>query len=591
MQLNQIIQGDSLEVLKSFDENSISTVICDPPYGLSSHPEKVIRKVFSEWLNGNDGYIPDTKGFMGKSWDAFVPPPALWREVYRVMKPGGTILCFAGSRTQDLMAMSLRLAGFEIKDTIMWLYSQGFPKSLNIEKSLQKKYKCGIMEEYEKETEPISKYNLRLMSKTNLQKTFSNKKTKGKILQSGLSEQGISIKREAPKSIQISNWGEEPSLERGDDIQASKRQLQGGNICEMPEGVFENGKERWLCNETSFSYGTTSWSDTQKDGGGSPYRPQPEQQRHKQPDAFSNKPSSQEIRKWDGYGSHSLKPSYEPIILAMKANDGSYAENALKYGVAGLNIDGGRIEVVKKEKEHFEKEWDRKQSMSAELGGVAMNKELKAISLRDYVPTGRFPSNTLLECICDEVIEGKHTNPDCPCYMLDEQSGISKSSASGYNWENSKQGNVPITKNIKSGNHFGDKGGASRFFYCAKASRSERNVGLEGMPLVESGGMLGTKDKSLKTGSGNERNNLNQNYHPTIKPLALMEYLVKLTSMPNPDQVYLDPFLGSGTTAMACKKLGKKWIGIELNPEYIEIAKKRIEAVIVKQEVQAKPEQ
>jgi len=137
-----LFNDDSLKILKQIPDNSIDTVITDPPYGLSNHSEKIIRKTLSEWLNGNESFIPDAKGFMGKSWDAFVPPPALWKEVYRVMKHGGTILVFAGSRTQDLMAMSMRLAGFEIKDTLMWIYGSGFPKATDISKKIDKKFRA-----------------------------------------------------------------------------------------------------------------------------------------------------------------------------------------------------------------------------------------------------------------------------------------------------------------------------------------------------------------------------------------------------------------------------------------------------------------
>ena len=136
--INQIIQGDCLEVLKKLPDNCIDCVITDPPYGLSDHSEKKIRKTFKMWLEGKDDYIPEGKGIMGKSWDSFVPPPALWKEVFRVMKPGAYILCFAGTRTIDLMSMSLRLAGFEMKDCIMYLYGSGFPKSLNVGKNLLK---------------------------------------------------------------------------------------------------------------------------------------------------------------------------------------------------------------------------------------------------------------------------------------------------------------------------------------------------------------------------------------------------------------------------------------------------------------------
>ena len=119
MEVNQIIHGDCLEQLKTLEDNSVDSVVTDPPYGLSREPD--IREVLEKWLAGED-YTHRGSGFMGKTWDSFVPGPAIWREVYRVLKPGGHALVFAGTRTQDLMTISLRLAGFEIRDVIEWLY-------------------------------------------------------------------------------------------------------------------------------------------------------------------------------------------------------------------------------------------------------------------------------------------------------------------------------------------------------------------------------------------------------------------------------------------------------------------------------------
>ena len=118
------------------DDNSVDSVVCDPPYGLSKEPD--ITKVLSEWVSGDASFVPDGKGFMSKEWDGFVPPPLLWREVYRVLKPGGHALVFAGTRTQDLMTISLRLAGFEVRDVIEWLYFSGFPKSHDVSKAFDR---------------------------------------------------------------------------------------------------------------------------------------------------------------------------------------------------------------------------------------------------------------------------------------------------------------------------------------------------------------------------------------------------------------------------------------------------------------------
>lgn len=118
------------------DANSIDSVVTDPPYGLSKEPD--IVEVLTKWLNG-EPYDHGHGGFMGKSWDSFVPHPDIWREVFRVLKPGGHALVFAGTRTQDLMTISLRLAGFEVRDVIEWLYFSGFPKNHDVSKAFDKR--------------------------------------------------------------------------------------------------------------------------------------------------------------------------------------------------------------------------------------------------------------------------------------------------------------------------------------------------------------------------------------------------------------------------------------------------------------------
>ena len=137
MNTHTVHTGDSLEVLKSLPDSSIEAVVTDPPYGLGDMSPAKVAECLQAWARG-DTWTPSGKGFMGKQWDAWVPPPELWREVLRVLKPGGHAIVFAGSRTQDLMSVSLRLAGFEVRDTLQWLYGSGFPKSLDISKALDK---------------------------------------------------------------------------------------------------------------------------------------------------------------------------------------------------------------------------------------------------------------------------------------------------------------------------------------------------------------------------------------------------------------------------------------------------------------------
>lgn len=135
-EINVVLCGDSTEVLRGYPDAFFDSVVCDPPYGLSKEPD--IAEVLTKWLAG-EPYDHGHGGFMGKAWDSFVPHPDLWREVFRVLKPGGHALVFAGTRTQDLMTIAMRLGGFEIRDVIEWLYFSGFPKSMDVGKAFDKR--------------------------------------------------------------------------------------------------------------------------------------------------------------------------------------------------------------------------------------------------------------------------------------------------------------------------------------------------------------------------------------------------------------------------------------------------------------------
>ena len=261
-------------------------------------------------------------------------------------------------------------------------------------------------------------------------------------------------------------------------------------------------------------------------------------------------------QQWNGWGT-ALKPSWEPIIVAMKPLDGTFAQNAEKWGVAGLWIDGGRIGTNEKIKIHH---YDGDHSFDKGRGFMDETETGK----------GRFPSNTILSCTCD----GEH-EPDCPVRLLDEQSGELKSGSGnntvGYqkagainSWTGHTKNDTPMIY---------DSGGASRFFYCAKSSKAERNAGCEGMEAKENntyGDYQGTSEHGAKLDVKKH------NHHPTVKPLALMEYLCKLTKTPT-GGIVLDPFAGSGTTGIAAYKTNRQYILIEKEREYCDIAEKRIQ--------------
>jgi len=265
-------------------------------------------------------------------------------------------------------------------------------------------------------------------------------------------------------------------------------------------------------------------------------------------------------KEWEGWGT-ALKPACEPIVVARKPlSEKNVALNVLKWGTGGINIDACRIGTDDKITNHSR---GSESAISKGIYGDSSKQETHQTSGQEQ---GRFPANIILD---EEA--GK---------MLDEQSGetISKWGTTK-NRINKQTGFLGGLANEKeSFNHIndyiGDKGGASRFFYCAKASKSERNFGLDDKQPTryedkKSGRYEFRQDGSLDGGIPIAKNN-----HPTVKPIKLMEYLVKLVSKEG--ATILDPFLGSGTTGIASIKLNRKFIGIEKEEEYIKISKARI---------------
>jgi hypothetical protein len=255
---------------------------------------------------------------------------------------------------------------------------------------------------------------------------------------------------------------------------------------------------------------------------------------------------------WHGYGT-ALKPSWEGWTLAMKPIEKTYIENAEKWGVAGINVDASRISVSEKDPNHRQNPTPNNYtSMFANIGG----KTSGIIGKNE----GRWPSNIILS--------------EESAAELDQMTGVSKSTGGQSN--NALRSDQTIFGTgkdnlIKKDPGYGDVGGASRFFYCAKASSRERNRGLEGLPLKEH-----YTEANPQPDRDNRKQNLVANHHPTVKPIALMKYILKLLAPPG-CPVCLDPFAGSGSTLVAAKELGISCIGIEKEEEYCEIARKRVE--------------
>ena len=260
-------------------------------------------------------------------------------------------------------------------------------------------------------------------------------------------------------------------------------------------------------------------------------------------------PSTTEAQQWNGWGT-ALKPAHEPIIVARKPLIGTVAHNVLTHGTGALNIDGSRIGTDDK--------WEPITPKASDSIGTFKTGD-RVIKQH---PQGRWPANIILD---------EHT-----AGLLDEQSGVSKSPATYVRNKGTLEGERVAYANIGESAgaeslNYGDSGGASRFFYVAKASKRDRNQGLEGLPLTKGGSLSGGEDK--RSGTTNQPNR--QNFHPTVKPTALMEYLVKLVTPPN--GTVLDPFTGSGSTGKAAILNGFDFIGIEMTEDYLPIIKGRLQ--------------
>ena len=298
--LNQVIHGDCLEVLRTMPDNSVDAVVTDPPYGLSREPD--IEEVLRHWLAGDD-YNHRGGGFMGKEWDSFVPGPSVWREVYRVLKPGGHALVFAGTRTQDLMTVSLRMAGFEIRDVIEWLYFSGFPKSMDVGKQFDKR--GGVIANFE-EFRDACLEALKKPGKTRseLQRRLGNYMLSHYLTRG--SQPAVPVYRDY---VVIRDY-----LELGDRFDAyfkeeAEREKIGKGNAGLAKGESRRNRSHIVGYKETY---------------------------------YITAPATDLAKKWDGWGT-ALKPAHEPIIVARKPFDGTVADNVERFGTGAINIGGCRI--------------------------------------------------------------------------------------------------------------------------------------------------------------------------------------------------------------------------------------------------------
>lgn len=397
--------GDCLDVLPELDAESVDAIVTDPPYGLS---------------------------FMGKAWDSSVPSVAVWKAAMRVLKPGGHLLAFAGTRTQHRMASAIEDAGFEIRDMIAWVYGKGFPKSLDVSKAIDK-------------------------------------------------------------------------------AAGAEREVVGVKTNRQPTGN---------------AYAQDAWTNA-----------------HSQAHEINiTAPATPEAQQWNGWGT-ALKPALEPITVARKplAKGNTVAANVLEYGTGAINVNGCRVGTDEK----------MSYSSSKKEGVTAFG-----TGTTEQNPAGRFPAN-LIHDGSDEVVR---------LFPVTHGAGHKRSGGLSKNGDSMFCGN-----HDGNGERYGDSGSTARFFYCAKASKRDRDEGCEG--LQEGPPPASARSKPAE-GRQSALGKPRRNHHPTVKPTDLMRYLVRLVTPPG--GVVLDPFMGSGSTGKAAILEDMRFIGVDTDPESIEIARARI---------------
>lgn len=414
----RLLVGDCRAQMATLPDCSVDAIVTDPPYEL---------------------------GFMGKSWDAsgIAYDGEVWRQALRVLKPGGHLLAFSGSRTYHRMVVAIEDAGFEIRDQIMWLYGSGFPKSHDVSKAIDRE--AGAVRRV------VGKYR-------------------------------------------------------------------------RPDGSNQRKAE---------SSGTSIFG-----AGG---------------DQDITAPATPEAARWQGWGT-ALKPAHEPICVARKPLRGTVAQNVLAYGTGAINVDGCRVAM---QDDDFAKLAAGVDAIRKRGGSMANSwKNSSDLSGANPAnPAGRWPANVIHDG-SEEVVG------------MFPVTGPSKAAARGgtspnpMGWGSSRSDGSIVKGHDDAG------GSAARFFYSAKASKADRDEGMEGWDEQAAGGLQGRNDGSL--GSITMRANV----HPTVKPTDLMRYLVRLVTPPG--GTVLDPFTGSGSTGKAAVLEGFRFIGCELSPDYAAIAEARI---------------
>jgi DNA modification methylase len=684
--------GDCRDALAAMDAESIDACVTDTPYGLSTildpanldrealwqkinagESELPIVRLLRSWLDTGENPIVKGRGFMGKEWDALVPPPNTWRALWRVMKPGAYLFAFGGSRTSDLISMSIRLAGFEVEDNISYLFGSGFPKrvrlDLAIDTALGMKAQrpihgprpapsgtaniYGAMASRDEQmvtgaaTPEAARFvgHDRALRPGNEPIIVAEKPRMGTVAANamrygtgGLNVDGCRIPRE---TIPAFNGGERsgtgggimgPACPRGPTPENNRGGYPANVILEestlqvlrlkgsLPAEVKETVRSYFNAGPVSSMRGRV-FHPAEQGGGregkvllsgvlretlGSDHEGRwPLHVREKAPTG-NDRVDEQEakgvrcigegtspvqdgdVRQWLQVHPHQHNDRADDGTVQVDDREGHHFGASDSHGDSprqGSDAQGDRPPSERnQDRQPFgEPGVDGQRDTQARASGDRQGTPRASCGERglevtaDVVPAGWLH---LFEYTGRDVVD-----PNCPARELDRQAGYRHGpgaySSQEYKtaaYEGGFKANMARTVQESGG------GGASRFFYTAKASTSERDKGLEDLPTLTPGKRSGGREEDSAgiNGYAGTRGENGRNPGPCVKPISLMRYLVRLASPPgahDPDiskrPVILDIFAGSGSTLVAGLVEGVRVVGCELDPEMSEVARRR----------------
>ena len=594
--------GDCLAVLRSMADNSVDAIVTDPPYGLTANKKGgtgvASVNLDSPYGRARIGTGNGAGGFMGHKWDSDVPSVEIWAECLRVLKPGGHMLAFAGTRTQHRMAVRIEDAGFEIRDMIAWVYGSGFPKSRNISADMEESYNAAVWQGWGTALKPalepitVARKPLGTCATNVLQMVESQLRERGvrgeilwkpesasgaarskKTISSGSirpSERSATSAKTADESVTPS--AEQQSLKSSEQLGTSGlKQTQGASEsfqgcttsgCGNPSSAPTEGSARAAESVSATSSpSTTSTAAEPSTASKFTGRCTPNcAETVSRPDtesfagiATGLTGSMETVRISRDSEGFFLWPKGLPEFVP--GSPLTVAANVLAHGTGALNIDACRVGWPDgKPPEIGTPGWGG----PAKTLTVVPGQEGATVDRSEPNDLGRWPANIIHDG-SDEVLAAF---PQAPGQMA--KASTSSTQRAGQN----AYGVMARGSNGKEPR--GDAGSAARFFYCAKASRSDRNEGLPSSdkPAVATGATMREQEDA-------DWPKRNGNHHPTVKPTELMAYLVRLVTPAG--GVVLDPFMGSGSTGKACMREGFQFIGCDLSADYAAIAKARIE--------------